>query len=171
MNDTVDISSAAAAHGSETATQAYQDKQGTGVSPVKSVALLYDRACESLNRAIIAIEKDDINERWENNKRASEILAKLATSLDLNNGGEIAQNLDRLYRFMMLRLMDVDVRNDAEAAKEVLSLLEPLRVSWNELAKQTDKEQENANSGVIKADITYGTGEQEGQITSAEILV
>jgi hypothetical protein len=32
-------------------------------------------------------------------------------------------------------LVFVDVRNDPEPAREVIALLEPLRESWNELAR------------------------------------
>ena len=36
---------------------------------------------------------------------------------------------------MMGRLAEVDMKNDAEAAREVMGLLEPLRKSWRELAE------------------------------------
>jgi flagellar protein FliS len=35
---------------------------------------------------------------------------------------------------MLQRLLDVDLKNDARAAEEVIDLLEPLRASWRELA-------------------------------------
>jgi flagellin-specific chaperone FliS len=37
---------------------------------------------------------------------------------------------------MLSRLTFVDVRNDAEPAREVIGLLEPLRESWNQLARR-----------------------------------
>ncbi len=36
---------------------------------------------------------------------------------------------------MLLRLPDVDVNNDVRVAEEVIELLEPLRASWNQLAR------------------------------------
>ncbi len=56
-------------------------------------------------------------------------------TLDLEKGGEIASNLEALYAYMLQRLLDVDVKNDARAAEEVIELLEPLRASWSELAR------------------------------------
>ncbi len=49
-------------------------------------------------------------------------------------GGEIAENLNRLYGFMTMRLTMVDTENSAQAARDVIGLLEPLCRSWHELA-------------------------------------
>ena len=49
--------------------------------------------------------------------------------------GEIAENLNRLYGFMMMHLTMVNTENSAQAAREVIDLLEPLRRSWNEIAE------------------------------------
>ena len=55
--------------------------------------------------------------------------------LDLDKGGEMASNLEALYTYMLLRLPDVDIKNEARPAEEVIELLEPLRASWKELAR------------------------------------
>jgi flagellar protein FliS len=104
-------------------------------SPAKLVAMLYDKAIVSLREAIRAIEAGDVQTRFNANKRAGDIIAHLATTLDIERGGEIAANLARLYNFMLSRLVFVDVRNDPEPAREVIALLEPLRESWNQLAR------------------------------------
>ncbi len=103
--------------------------------PVTLVAMLYDKAVLSLKAAVPAIHKDEIEVRWKNRHRAREIINHLFTTLDLEKGGEIASNLEALYAYMLQRLLDVDVKNDARAAEEVIELLEPLRASWSELAR------------------------------------
>ena len=103
--------------------------------PVTLVAMLYDKAVLSLKAAVQAIHKDEIEVRWKNSHRAREIINHLFTTLDLEKGGEIASNLEALYAYMLQRLLDVDVKNDARAAEEVIELLEPLRASWSELAR------------------------------------
>ncbi len=97
--------------------------------------MLYDKAVLSLKAAVQAIHKDEIEVRWKNSHRAREIINHLFTTLDLEKGGEIASNLEALYAYMLQRLLDVDVKNDARAAEEVIELLEPLRASWSELAR------------------------------------
>jgi flagellar protein FliS len=55
-------------------------------------------------------------------------------------GGEIARNLDRLYKHMLVRLLDVDFKNDASAVDEVIKNLRPLRESWAKLAQGQKQE-------------------------------
>ncbi len=102
--------------------------------PATLVAMLYDKAVSCLKAAVQAIHSNDIETCWKNNHRAQEIINHLFMTLDLEKGGEVASNLEALYGYMLLRLPDVDVNNDARVAEEVIELLEPLRVSWNELA-------------------------------------
>ncbi len=115
--------------------QSYGPEQVTAADQVTLVAMLYDKAVLSLKAAVQAIHKDEIEVRWKNSHRAREIINHLFTTLDLEKGGEIASNLEALYAYMLQRLLDVDVKNDAGAAEEVIELLEPLRTSWSELAR------------------------------------
>lgn len=123
------------------ASNTYKTQQIMTASGTKLVAMLYDKAIKSLNEAIRAIEAKDVQARWNANLRAQEILMHLASTLDHENGGEIARNLDRLYRFMLNRLLWVDLDNDPAPAQEVIGLLEPLRQSWHELAGQPADEE------------------------------
>lgn len=109
-------------------------------SPTRLVAMLYDRAITLLNEAVGAIEAGEIERRWRANSKASEVICHLWEALDLEQGGDVAANLDRLYGFMIMRLTSVDVSNDAQAARDVIGLLEPLRRSWHELADQVEAE-------------------------------
>ena len=105
-------------------------------SPAKLVSMLYDKVVISLKEAVAAIEAGQIEARWRANNRATEILSHMWATLDLNKGGEIAQNLDQLFAYMLTRLPEVDLRNDPAPALEVIELIEPLRDSWRELAKR-----------------------------------
>jgi len=114
----------------------YLTQEVMTASPAKLVSMLYDKVTLSLKEAISAIEAGEIETRWRANARAMEILSQMWSTLDVETGGEIAQNLDSLFSFMLSRLPEVDFRNDPEPAREVIELLEPLRQSWRELAKR-----------------------------------
>jgi flagellar protein FliS len=122
----------------DTASQHYRNQELMTASPARLVVMLYDRAIQSLNEAIKAIETGDIERRWKANKNASEIITHLAMTLNFDEGGQIALNLNDLYRFMLTTLVNVDVRNDPQAARDVIKLIEPLRASWDQLAKGAD---------------------------------
>lgn len=118
------------------AAKTYHTQQIMSASPAKLVAMLFDRAIGSLKEAVDAIGRGDIEGRCRSNKRATEIVYHLYMTLDLERGGEIAANLKNLYSFALRRLPEVDFRNDAQAAEDVIRLLEPLRRSWHDLAQQ-----------------------------------
>jgi flagellar protein FliS len=117
--------------------QSYSTQQVMTSDPVTLVAMLYDKAVLCLKAAVQAIHKDETEMRWKNCHRAQEIISHLFMTLDLEKGGEIASNLEAIYAYMLRRLLDVDVKNDARAAEEVIELLEPLRASWKELARSS----------------------------------
>ena len=129
---------------SQSAANQYQTQQIMTASPAMLVFMLFEKAISCLKEAIKAIENNEIETRWRANGRAMEIISHLQLTLDTDKGGEIAGNLDRLYSYMLTRLPKVDIRNEAEAAREVIGLLEPLRESWRELAKQGDAPQKDA---------------------------
>lgn len=116
------------------AAATYRTQEIMTAAPARLVAMLFDRAVASLNEAIEAIKLGDVERRWRANNRAIEIISHLAMTLDMEKGGQIAQNLDQLYRFLLIRLPQVDLRNDAKPAEEAIQILEPLRATWHELA-------------------------------------
>ena len=120
---------------SRTALRSYGTQQVMTSSPVKLIALLYDKAIVSLKEAIQAIEEGQVEKRWQANAKAVEIIMHLSNTLDREPGADIAANLDQLYEFMLARLVNVDLKNDPKPAEEVIRLLKPLRDSWHELAE------------------------------------
>lgn len=112
----------------------YLNQQVLTASPSKLVYMLYDRAISSLREAIAAIEEGEIEKRWKANNRAQEIIQHMWATLNVDDSGEIGDNLNRLLPYMMLRLPDVDLQNDPEPAREVIILLEPLRDAWRQIA-------------------------------------
>ncbi|WP_114088988.1 flagellar export chaperone FliS [Thalassospira profundimaris] len=133
------------------AARAYGDQQVNTASPAQMVYMLYNKAISVLQEAIKAIEENDIQTRCNANCRAMEIIAHLQGTLDLDQGGEIARNLQEIYRFSLVHLMKVDRHNDAQAAQDVIGLLTPMRDSWAILARRGGDElrqaMQNAKDG------------------------
>lgn len=132
------------------AATTYQTQALMTASPAELVVMLLEKATASLNEAIAAIEGGRIEDRWRANKRAIEIINHLDLTLDMDRGGEIAENLRSLYSFALRRLADVDFKNDAQAAREVIKLLEPMLASWRELAKGPAEGQATSQPGAPK---------------------
>ncbi|WP_339862995.1 flagellar export chaperone FliS [Thalassospira alkalitolerans] len=128
----------------ERAAQTYKNQQVNTASPAKMVYMLFEKTLACLQEVLRAIESKDIQSRCNANCKAQELIAHLSNTLDMDQGGEIATNLERLYAHCMIRLMGVDRHNDPEAAKEVIHLLTPLRDSWAALADKSENEMRQA---------------------------
>jgi len=118
-------------------------------SPQKIVYMLYDRAIFQLKEAIKAIDNNDIEKRFNCNKKAFEIIAHMWQTLDMEQGGDVSANLEKLFSYALRRLPDVDIKNDPEPAQEVINLLQPICDSWKELADNPEMAQKAAQEAVV----------------------
>lgn len=117
------------------AAQNYLEKQVMTATPAERIVLLYDGAIRFLMLARKSIEEGNIEDRFNNNKRAGDIITYLIATLDKEKGGDIAANLENIYLHMLQRLMDVDLKNSVEPVDDVLGKLRMLRASWEKIAK------------------------------------
>ena len=115
-----------------TATEAFRSEV-TRARPTRVVVMLYDEAIASLDAAIEAMERNAIEERCNRLNVVTEIVATLHMSLDMERGGEIAEGLGRLYRFILARLIRINIQSDAAGAAKIVELLMPLRDAWAEV--------------------------------------
>ncbi len=123
----------------QAAAEVYKTQAIMTAPPAKLVAMCYERTIQALRDSIRAIEAGDIQARFNHATRAANIIAHLWGTLDLERGGEVARNLANLYGFAMKRLPDINLRNDTDAAREIIDLLMPLARSWNELANRGER--------------------------------
>jgi flagellar protein FliS len=103
-------------------------------TPLELVVMLYDGALQSLTRAREAIERRDIPDRRDSLSRALAIISELQSTLNLEQGGAVAESLDALYSYISRRLLDAAIKNDVAPIDEVGRLLGPLRDAWRTIA-------------------------------------
>ncbi|MEZ5316951.1 MAG: flagellar export chaperone FliS [Vicinamibacterales bacterium] len=118
------------------AAQQYLRTQVQASSPIELVVLLYDQALRSGQAAREALARRDIPARRDAISRVMGIVTELQSTLDMERGGTVAQELDRLYDWITARLLDVTMSQDARPLEEVLSVLETLRDAWSTIARQ-----------------------------------
>lgn len=89
---------------------------------------------EAVSRAERARLTQDPDERRRHVIRALRIVSELASSLDVEVGGEGAVGMLRLYMFVLGRLGEA-VRGDDARLSEALRILRHVRATWRETAK------------------------------------
>jgi flagellar protein FliS len=85
---------------------------------------------ESLNRALNATKAKDIKAKIKHTDRAIAIIEGLLNSLNIEAGGEIALNLERLYLYMIRELTLANLKNDEKRIEHIISLLKELKDAW-----------------------------------------
>ena len=103
----------------------------------KLIVLLYQGAIRFMKRALMLLEKKDLEGKGNALIRAQDIILELLYSLDqglLDQGDELAMNLQRLYLYSYRRLIHANLRMDADAVDEVIKLMENLLEAWEQIA-------------------------------------
>ncbi len=98
------------------------------------VVMMYETVLECLAKARGALEQGDTVTKVEQINKALRIVQEgLRTSLDLDNGGELAANLAALYDYCVLRMTQANAANDPAALAEVANLIRPLADAWKQM--------------------------------------
>ncbi|HMF61649.1 MAG TPA: flagellar export chaperone FliS [Vicinamibacterales bacterium] len=112
----------------------YRQTQVQSRTPLELVVMLYDGALVSLSSARAAIERRDIASRRDSIGRALAIISELQSTLNLEQGGEVAAQLDDLYEFASRRLLDATIKNEVTPVDEVTRVFTTLRDAWQTIA-------------------------------------
>jgi flagellar protein FliS len=112
----------------------YRQTQVQSRTPLELVVMLYDGALKFLHLTRDAIERRDLHARRDASSRALAIISELQSTLNMEEGGEIARRLDDLYGFVNLRILDATKDNAVAPLDEAVRVLETLRDSWLSIA-------------------------------------
>jgi flagellar secretion chaperone FliS len=112
------------------ALEQYRANAVTTQTPGKLIVMLYEGAIRFLQEALAAMDAGQFAEKGRCLAKAKDILHELNLSLDVEAGGEIANNLRRLYLFMIRNLTEAHAHNDDAKIQEVLELLRDLNEGW-----------------------------------------
>jgi flagellar protein FliS len=111
-----------------------------GASPHRLIQILMEGALEKIRAARGLIERRDIPGKIRNINWALSLIDGLRHSLDMENGGEIASNLESLYDYMQRRLIVANAENDPSILDEVVSLMLEIKSAWDAVPENISKE-------------------------------
>ncbi len=113
---------------------AYRNLEAQSRTPLELVTMMYDGALRFANEARAAHAENNRVVRGRAVSRVLAIVTELQNTLNVREGGEVAVELDRLYSYLTVRLVDVSAQNDGAALDEICRLLATLREGWAAIA-------------------------------------
>lgn len=132
---------------SRTGSQAYAqigvESSVMSASPHQLIVMLFDGARSAMVRARLLLQQGDIPGKGMAISKAIDIIANgLKAGLDVEKGGELAENLSALYDYMTQRLMIANLHNDVKVIEEVEALLENIAEAWRQIGPNYQPSQE-----------------------------
>ena len=109
--------------------------QVEGATKGKIVVLLFEGTIKFLRKASKAIDENNIQDAHNNIVKAENILYELMSTLNMD-AGEIADNLMRLYDFMIWQLIEANRDKDKNKVESVIELLLPLCDAWKQIVEK-----------------------------------
>ncbi|MEX6503075.1 flagellar export chaperone FliS [Pseudomonas zhanjiangensis] len=109
--------------------------QAVDASPHRLIQMLFEGGLTRIAQARGALERGQTAEKGELIGKALGIIGGLRAGLNLQEGGELATNLDSLYQYMTSRLLEASAKNDAASLDEVASLLRTVKSGWDAIGQ------------------------------------
>jgi flagellar protein FliS len=109
---------------------AYRQTAVTTASREQVLIMLYEGAIKHLKKAAESCHSKDLAAKGVAVGKAHDIINELSNSLDFSVGGEIAQNLERLYGFAIDQIIQGNLNNDPAKFDAARKVLENLLEGW-----------------------------------------
>lgn len=110
---------------------AYNNSKVLTASPAELTLMLYEGAIKFGNMAIIAIENNDIEKAHNNIMKVERIVLEFQATLD--HKYPVAEDFDRVYNYLVIRLHEANLKKDKEIMEEVVEHLRSMRDNWKKV--------------------------------------
>jgi flagellar protein FliS len=119
-------------------SQTYRSMSAHGslaeASPYQVVQVMLDAVLSRVAEATGHLERGEVAAKGEKIGKALSIIEALMLGLDKERGGDLAQNLERLYDYASRTLLKANLENRPDLLKEVSSLLREIKLGWDGIA-------------------------------------
>ncbi|USD65969.1 flagellar export chaperone FliS [Vibrio sp. SCSIO 43136] len=120
--------------------QAYKkvsvDSQLSAASPHKIIQMLMAGAIERLIQGKAAMMQGNIAMKGERLGKGLDIIISLRSCLSMDDGGDIAKNLDQLYEFMINQVTVANSKNDPQPIDDVIEIIREIKSAWDQIPSE-----------------------------------
>lgn len=110
----------------------------------KLLLMVYDAAIGSLRECQQHMKDGALAAKGIQMDRAIRAVGELRSSLNMEEGREIARSLDQLYEFIHGRMREANLSNQPQELEVVLRILEDLRETWTQVIRREESEEVTA---------------------------
>ena len=111
----------------------YRSNEVLTASKKKLVIMLYDGAAKNLKLAKLAIEDKKIERVNILIIKTQNILVELMSTLNFEDGGDVANHLMALYEYMYQKTIRANIDKNSEILDEVIGYLQELSDTWSQI--------------------------------------
>jgi flagellar protein FliS len=122
--------------------KAYKQNSVTQSTPGELTLMLYNGCLKFLNQAKKGIETNNIELKNTNIQKAQNILRELMVTLDMSQS--VSESMASLYDYMINRLVEANIKNDAAILDEVYGLTTEFRDTWKQIIQRNRQKQYGA---------------------------
>ena len=124
---------------------AYKKASVNTLDQTKLIIMLYDGAIKNASFAVEHMKSGQIEKVHDCLIKTKNIVTELMATLNMDRGGEIANNLQSLYSYMFSQLIEANMNKKTEPVVVVIDLLKELRAAWTQInsKKKTDAKRQN----------------------------
>ena len=139
---------------------AYKKASVNTLDQTKLIIMLYDGAIKNASFAVEHMKSGQIEKVHDCLIKTKNIVTELMATLNMDRGGDIANNLQSLYSYMFSQLIEANMNKKTEPVVVVIDLLKELRAAWTQInsKKKNDAKRQN----------TPGTGKMQNNQENAE---
>src|SRR3984957_2972650 len=112
--------------------------QVADASPTRLVQVMFEHVLSNLATAQGCMQRIRGDLPYKDvvaNGKAVRLIGQLDASLNMEQGGQIAENLHNLYLYMLGRLTTANVNNDAAIVVEVSNLVRKIKTGWDQIVR------------------------------------
>jgi flagellar protein FliS len=112
---------------------AYSELKVRSATSLELVIMLYDMLTADLHTALAAIHDCNIELRTNELNHALHVVEQLQGTLDIDNGGPAAAQLDRFYDFARARILEAQLRSSSPILEELLVAVGTVHGAWKQI--------------------------------------
>lgn len=113
----------------------YKNSKILTASPAELTLMLYEGAIKFCNIAIMGIEQNDVEKAHVNIVKVQRIIEEFRNTLDRKY--PVAEDFDRVYVYVLQRLLMANLKKDKEILEEVNTHLHTMRDTWKQVMESS----------------------------------